>query len=123
MGAYERAITGAGGIFQGGENWRPAFVAVARAAVEAGKRSGTNSREVLDGWAKRYVTERRSRRPDWWLEQVTMWAADGGPAQPAEPTHYERLVKALDKAEQRSDFDAIDRIRAELDAMARQGAA
>lgn len=119
MGAYQRAIESAKGIFQGGEKWRPDFVAVARAAVEVAGRTKTDPRAVLDAWAKRYVSERQKRRPDWWLEQVTTWAAEGtAPAIADEPTPYQRLLRKLDLAEQRGDWDAIDRIRAELNAMA-----
>lgn len=118
MGAYQRAIESAGGIFQGGEKWRSDFVAVARAAVETGQRTRVDPRAVLDGWAKRYVSERAKRRPDWWLEQVTTWAGEGTVAKADEPTPYQRLLRKLDLAEQRGDWDAIDRLRAEINAMA-----
>lgn len=46
------------------------------------------------------------------------WARTASDAKPDEPTPYQRLLRKLDLAEQRGDWDAIDRIRAELNAMA-----
>jgi hypothetical protein len=75
MKAYREAIEGVGGIFEGGEKWRPAFAEVARNALAYAERRGGTLEEQLADWARAYVAERRNRRPDWWLEKVTLWCA------------------------------------------------
>lgn len=84
-GAYARALERRGVEFQGSARWRDAFVAVGRAAESEARRRGSDTRQVLDAWAERYVAERRSRRPDWWLERVTAWASSDQAADGPEP--------------------------------------
>lgn len=66
----------------------------------------------------------------WLTERAWPWGAIardparyvGAPAafETREPSDYERLLRALDRAEQRGDYDSIDRLRAELDALSRR---
>ena len=105
-GAYTRAIEAAGGEFQAAAKYRDDFVAVALTAKRVAARDGAPVRDVLERWARRYVAERKSRSPEWWLEKVTVWAAEGTAPEiePADdgrrvPTWNEHLEAANAKAE------------------------
>ena len=109
--AYRDALESAGGVFMGGGRWRPAFAAVGRAAAEVAGQGGGDVGVLLEGWAGRYVAERRKRRPDWWAEHVAMWlgSGEGTPASNRRAELDRRFAK-LDEAETRvrSEVDDAD---------------
>lgn len=86
--AYADAVQRAGGIFDGGGAYRDCWRKVESLATAAAERGGGNPQALLDTWATRYVTERKSRTPKWWLERVEAWASEGTapPAANTEPS-------------------------------------
>jgi len=81
--AYSRAIHAAGGVYAGDD--RVPFAAVGALGSDVAERVGKSLEAVLEGWATTYVRERSSRRPDWWLERVQVWAAGSAASRSAAP--------------------------------------
>lgn len=78
--AYRDAIEADGGIYDGHAGDRSVMARIGHLAATYAERRGEPVVEVLQGWAKRYVSERQKRAPRWWLERVQVWVAEGGAA-------------------------------------------
>lgn len=77
--AYGDAVIRAGGTYTGGSGDRDHWRKAESLAASIAERSGSDAQAILDGWAERYVSERKSRRPAWWLERIEAWASEGTP--------------------------------------------